>query len=190
VRTQNHVYFQEANPCYILTPNMDALFFPALQSFLFMFARSCRPIRALFSFLFFSRVLLPLPILVPIFLFYNFCLFSYLDTVPILLLLRPFWDFLLYFAFFHHIAYLGSPCILGCKPKDHASWAVAGWFTGAGVPAYGVVVVGGVWRRWRILVISSMVRVVVYGGAYGRGGGVIISPACCCFINVGWVYGG
>ena len=50
--------------------------------------------------------------------------------------------------------------------------------------------VGGVWRRWRILVISSMVRVVVYGGAYGRGGGVIISPACCCFINVRWVYDG
>ena len=102
MRTQNHVYFQEANPCYILTPNLDALFFPALQSFLFMFARSCRPIRALFSFLLFSRVLQLLPIIAPIFLFFIFYLNSYPDIIPSLFLLRPFWDFVYFICVFDH----------------------------------------------------------------------------------------
>ena len=53
-----------------------------------------------------------------------------------------------------------------------------------------MVAADGVWRRWRILYISSTVRVVVCGGACGSGGGVIISPVCWCFMNVVWVDGG
>jgi hypothetical protein len=53
----------------------------------------------------------------------------------------------------------------------HASWAVAGWFTVGMAPAYGVVVVVGVWRRWRMCMISSVVRVVGGGVVGGRWGG-------------------
>jgi hypothetical protein len=69
----------------------------------------------------------------------------------------------------------------------HASWAVAGWFTVGRFPAKGVVAAVGVWRRWRMCMISSVVRVVVGGGACGVGGGGVVMAGCWCDMWVVWV---
>jgi hypothetical protein len=61
---------------------------------------------------------------------------------------------------------------VGCNPKFHASWAVAGWFMFGKFPAYGVVVAAGVCKSWRSYSTSFAVRVVVGCGiCYGWVGG-------------------
>jgi hypothetical protein len=139
-----------------------------------MFAHPCRPICALFSLVFFYFFIQLLSILAPNFVSFNLFFVAYLAAFPVLYFLRPFRDFLLLSVFYHHIAYLGSPCTLGCNPVVHASWAVAGWVIYGYVPAKWGVDVDGVWRRWRSFKISSAVRVVVCGGGCGsEGGGVV-----------------
>jgi hypothetical protein len=76
---------------------------------------------------------------------------------------------------------------VGCMPRAHASWVVAGWLMEGGACACDAVDVGGDGRRrWRSCWISSTVRAVgggvgcCWGGAGGGwdvdGGGFRI---CC-----------
>ena len=138
----------------------------------------CRPVCALFLFVFLSLILLPLLVFTSIFTNFRFSLIPNFAAFPVLCHLRPFRVFFLLIVFNHHNAYLGSPCTLGCNPVVHASWAVAGWVTkGYGAAKWGVDV-DGVWRRWRSFQISSVVRVVVCGGGCGSGGGGVVCPVC------------
>jgi hypothetical protein len=161
-----------------LTPYVDTRFFPTLQSLLFPFSHPCRPVGAFFTFSLFSRFLHLFASFLPIFTIFRVFILSTFALFHFPSLLRPIRDFLLLLCFCHHIAYLGSPCTLGCNPVVHASWAVAGWVTNGYVPAKWVVEVVGVWRRWRSFNISSAVRVVVCGGGCGSGGGGVVCPIC------------